>query len=47
MFAIMLHLLLDKIKWMSNFDDNTKIMSNYLILDLINIIKKYSVYDCF
>ena len=38
---------LDEIKWMSNFDENIKIMSNYLIPDLINIIKKYSMYDVF
>ena len=46
-FKIIRELSINEFVWMSNFNNNTKIMSNYLIPDLINIIKKYSVYDCF
>lgn len=35
------------IKWMSNFNKIAKIIENYLILDLIKIIKDFSTYDCF
>ena len=40
-------LRLDEIKWMNNFDKNITILANYLILDYVNIIKKYSIYNCF
>lgn len=41
------HLYLKEIKYMSNFDDVMVTLQFYMITDLANVVREYSIYNCF